>query len=85
MYDKCVVCVCVSEPQAPGAPQNLTEGQTVIKDNKLSVTIHWLAPKKSDLPIARYKVRTPNTIANTSDLPIARYKVRTPSTISNTT
>lgn len=49
--------ICVSEPDAPGAPQNITEGQTVIRDNKIYLTIHWDPPRTSDLPVNRYKVR----------------------------
>ena len=44
------------EPQAASPPTNLTEGETILTKNKLSVTMHWLPPKKSDLPVIRYKV-----------------------------
>ena len=45
-----------TEPANPSAPLNLTEGETVIEKDKISIIIHWLPPKKTDLPIHRYKV-----------------------------
>ena len=45
-----------AEPQAPSQPVNLTEGETVIEKDKISITVHWKPPKKSDLPVHRYKV-----------------------------
>ena len=45
-----------TEPLPPGAPQNLTEGDTKFEDGRLTVKVHWDPPKKSDLPVARYKV-----------------------------
>lgn len=44
------------DPERPGPPTNLTEGDSLIKDNKVSVTLHWSPPTVSDLPIARYKI-----------------------------
>ena len=44
------------EPNSPGMPRNLTEGDTIIKNSKIGVIIKWLPPKRSDLPVSRYKV-----------------------------
>lgn len=53
------------EPRRPGPPTNLTEGDTLIAGGKMTVTIRWFPPKKSDLPVTRYKLfwskrQTPN-------------------------
>ena len=44
-----------AEPSKPYAPLNLTVGDTVIADGHVSVTLHWLPPMQSDLPVSRYK------------------------------
>jgi hypothetical protein len=44
------------EPQRPDRPSNLTEGDTLVIDGKVAVTVHWSPPKNTDLPISRYKV-----------------------------
>lgn len=44
------------EPRPPNPPSNLTEGDTLILGGKVAVSIHWLPPIKSDLPVTRYKV-----------------------------
>ena len=49
----------LTEPRPPSVPQNLTEGDTSIHDGKVSISIHWKPPRKSDLPVTRYKVRPP--------------------------
>jgi hypothetical protein len=46
----------LTEPRKPGSPTNLTEGDTLIMVGKVAVSLRWLPPKKSDLPISRYKV-----------------------------
>jgi len=49
----------VVEPRKPYAPLNVTEGDTVIADGRVAVTIHWMPPLESDLPITRYKAGAP--------------------------
>lgn len=44
------------EPRRPGPPTNLTEGDTLIAGGKMTVTIRWFPPIKSDLPVTRYKL-----------------------------
>ncbi|ELU04353.1 hypothetical protein CAPTEDRAFT_221479 [Capitella teleta] len=44
------------EPEPPGPPANLTEGDTLIMEGKVAVTLKWLPPLKSHLRISRYKV-----------------------------
>lgn len=44
------------DPEKPGPPTNLTEGDSLITENKVAVTIHWSPPSVSDLPISRYKM-----------------------------
>jgi len=34
----------------------VTAGETLVADGQVSVTVHWLPPLESDLPITRYKV-----------------------------
>jgi hypothetical protein len=51
----------LAEPRKPGPPTNLTEGDTLIMGDKVAVTLHWFPPRKSDLPVSRYKVIIRNT------------------------
>lgn len=44
-----------TDPERPDPPSNVTEGDTVIEDGKVAVTIHWSPPVNSDLPLSRYK------------------------------
>lgn len=44
------------EPKKPGPPTNVTEGDTLIMGDKVAVNLHWYHPKKSDLPVSRYKL-----------------------------
>ena len=40
----------------PDPPSNITEGDTVIEDGRVAVTVHWSPPANSDLPVSRFKV-----------------------------
>ncbi|XP_052216952.1 anosmin-1-like [Dreissena polymorpha] len=53
----------ISEPfkssrrvQRPDSPQNITEGATTLRKGLVDVTIHWMAPKYSDIPIWKYSL-----------------------------
>ena len=48
-------CRYRTEPRKPYAPLNLTAGETLVADKRVSITIHWLPPLESDLPITRFK------------------------------
>lgn len=48
------------DPARPEPPGNLTEGDTVVVDGRVAVTVQWVEPKKADLPISRYKVSSMN-------------------------
>jgi len=53
-----------ADPERPDPPSNITEGDTVIEDGKVAVTIHWSPPVNSDLPVSRYKVSSGNCKPN---------------------
>lgn len=46
----------VAEPGKPGAPVNVTEGETIIADGQIAIEFHWSPPSVSDIPVSRYKV-----------------------------
>jgi len=54
---KCSFLMLCADPTRPDPPSNLTEGDTVIEDGRVAVTVHWSPPPNSDLPVSRYKVR----------------------------
>ena len=56
IYNISITSCSLPEPLPPGAPQNLTEGQTKFQDGRMTVMVHWDPPVLSDLPVARYKV-----------------------------
>ncbi|ELU04352.1 hypothetical protein CAPTEDRAFT_221478 [Capitella teleta] len=46
----------LKEPEPPGAPTNLTEGETLIMEGKMAVTVKWMPPHTSHLRVDRYRV-----------------------------
>ncbi|KAK2143645.1 hypothetical protein LSH36_824g02009 [Paralvinella palmiformis] len=48
---------CLSrEPTPPSIPVNLTEGDTLVQGNHVTVSVQWKPPLNSDLPVTRYKI-----------------------------
>lgn len=56
IYDIIHILVFNLEPQAPGQPTNITEVSMKVVSGQVSTTISWQPPRKTDLPITRYKI-----------------------------
>ncbi|VEL39423.1 unnamed protein product [Protopolystoma xenopodis] len=48
----------LTPPQLPSPPRNLTEGTSRIYDNRVDVSVNWVAPLHSNMPLKKYQDAT---------------------------